>query len=122
MQDAGEVGSDPTPVGRAVRRVREEFARVGAQGWLHARALHGRGEGSGEVGVGADEPTRGRRADRLGGLGTAGCLDDVDISWRDLAWLAMSISDNTAAELLLRRVGIDTVRTLAAELGLVATP
>jgi beta-lactamase class A len=150
MQDAGEVGSDPTPVGRAVRRVREEFARVGAQGWLHARALHGRGEGSGEVGVGADEPvvlasvvkvlvvleyarqsamgqvraderTRVRRADRLGGLGTAGCLDDVDISWRDLAWLAMSISDNTAAELLLRRVGIDTVRTLAAELGLVAT-
>ena len=131
-----------------MREVRELFAGVGAQGWLHARALGG--GTAGEVGVGADEPvvlasvvkilvvleyarqaaagqlraderTRVRAADRLGGLGTAGCLDDVDISWRDLAWLAMSISDNTAAELLLRRVGVDTVRALAAELGLVAT-
>jgi beta-lactamase class A len=147
MADAGDVRSDPTPVALAMREV---FARVGVQGWLHARALDGGGNGDGETGLDADEPvvlasvvkvlivleyarqsaagqlpaserTRVRGADRLGGLGTAGCLDDVDISWRDLAWLAMSISDNTAAELLLRRVGVDTVRALAAELGLAAT-
>ncbi|MFI0895170.1 serine hydrolase [Streptomyces sp. NPDC020983] len=57
-------------------------------------------------------------ADRLGGWGVAGCADDVTMSLRDLAYLAMSVSDNTAADALLRRVGLDTVRLLAAELGL----
>jgi beta-lactamase class A len=123
------------------------IADVGVEGWLHARALDG---APAEVGLRADEPvvlasvvkvlvvleyarqsaagqldpterTRVRAGDRLGGLGTAGFLDDADISWRDLAFLAMSISDNTAAELLLRRVGLDAVRLLAAELGLAAT-
>ncbi len=40
---------------------------------------------------------------------------------RDLAYLAMSLSDNTAADLLFARVGTDNVRSLAAELGLAAT-
>ncbi|MFI1422879.1 serine hydrolase [Streptomyces sp. NPDC020731] len=57
-------------------------------------------------------------ADRLGGWGTAGCLDDVELSLRDLAYFAMSVSDNSAADLLLDRVGLDTVRLLAKELGL----
>jgi beta-lactamase class A len=57
-------------------------------------------------------------ADRLGGWGTAGCLDDVELSLRDLAHFAMSVSDNSAADLLLARVGLDTVRLLAEELGL----
>ncbi|MFI1395934.1 serine hydrolase [Streptomyces sp. NPDC020681] len=57
-------------------------------------------------------------ADRLGGWGTAGCLDDVELSLRDLAYFAMSVSDNSAADLLLARVGLDTVRLLAKELGL----
>jgi beta-lactamase class A len=59
--------------------------------------------------------------DRLGGWGTAGCLDDVELSLRDLAHFAMSVSDNTAADLLLSRVGLDTVRLLAKELGLERT-
>ena len=59
-----------------------------------------------------------RRGDRLGGRGTAGCLDDVEVSLRDLAGLAMSISDNTAADVLFDRVGVDTVQSLAQELGL----
>ena len=67
------------------------------------------------------ERVRVRAADQLGGLGTAACLDAVDISWRDLATFAMSMSDNTAADLLLRRVGLDTVRDLAGELGLAHT-
>jgi beta-lactamase class A len=62
-----------------------------------------------------------RASDRLGGWGTAGCADDVEISLRDLAFFAMSVSDNTAADLLLRRVGADVVPMLAAELGLSRT-
>ncbi|MFI2372744.1 serine hydrolase [Streptomyces sp. NPDC018833] len=58
---------------------------------------------------------------RLGGWGTAGCLDDVEVSLRDLAHFAMSVSDNTAADLLLERVGVDTLNLLAKELGLVRT-
>lgn len=50
--------------------------------------------------------------------GPCGCLDDVELSLRDLAHFAMSVSDNSAADLLLARVGLDTVRLLAEELGL----
>ncbi|GII52491.1 serine hydrolase [Planotetraspora thailandica] len=59
-----------------------------------------------------------QNADRLGGWGTAGCADDAELSLRDLAYFAMSVSDNTAADLLLRRVGADVLPLLAAELGL----
>jgi beta-lactamase class A len=62
-----------------------------------------------------------RAEDRLGGWGTAGCADDVELSLRDLAYFAMSVSDNTAADLLLRRVGLDVVALLAKELGLTRT-
>jgi beta-lactamase class A len=62
-----------------------------------------------------------RAADRLGGWGTAGCADDVELSLRDLAYFAMSVSDNTAADVLMRRIGADTVPLLAAELGLTRT-
>lgn len=64
------------------------------------------------------ERVRVTSVDRLGGWGTAGCLDDVELSLRDLAYFAMSVSDNSAADLLLDRVGLDTVRLLAKELGL----
>jgi beta-lactamase class A len=124
-----------------------EFAAVEVTGRVHVRDVD---DGAIEVGLGADEPVvlasvfkvlliveyarqvvagqldptervRVGAADRLGGVGTAGCLDEVDISWRDLAMFAMSLSDNTAADLLLRRVGLDTVQALAAELGLAST-
>jgi hypothetical protein len=78
-----------------------EFARQAAAGQLDPR-----------------ERVRVTAADRLGGWGTAGCADDVELSLRDLAFFAMSVSDNTAADLLLARVGLDTVRLLAGELGL----
>lgn len=106
--------------------------------------------GCGEIAVGADEPVviasvfkvllvlefarqvaagqldprervRVTGADRLGGWGTAGCADDVELSLRDLAFFAMTVSDNSAADLLLARIGLDTVRLLAGELGLVRT-
>ncbi|MGW7367414.1 serine hydrolase [Streptomyces sp. NPDC054841] len=81
-----------------------EFARQSAAGQLDPRE---------RVRVAAEH--------RLGGWGTAGCADDVELSLRDLAHFAMSVSDNSAADLLLARVGVDTVRLLTAELGLAHT-
>ncbi|GAA4737419.1 serine hydrolase [Phytohabitans rumicis] len=71
--------------------------------------------------VDATERVTVRAGDRLGGWGTAGCADDVELSLRDLAYFAMSVSDNTAADLLMRRIGPDVVPLLAAELGLTHT-
>ncbi|WP_233571117.1 serine hydrolase [Nocardiopsis sp. Huas11] len=59
-----------------------------------------------------------RREDRLGGAGMAGFADDVELSLRDCANLAMTISDNTAADLLEERVGTEPVHLLVRELGL----
>jgi beta-lactamase class A len=123
------------------------FADRGIVVRLHAREI---GDSSAEICVGADEPVvvasvfkvlvavefarqvvagqvdpservRVTASDRLGGVGTAGCSDDVDMSWRDLMLFAMSLSDNTAADLVLRRIGLDTVQLLAGELGLSRT-
>ncbi len=58
---------------------------------------------------------------RLGGWGTAGCVDDLEISLRDLAYFALTVSDNAAADALLSRVGVDTLGMLARELGLERT-
>ncbi len=81
-----------------------EFARQVAAGQLDPR-----------------ERVRVTAADRLGGWGTAGCADDVELSLRDLAFFAISVSDNSAADLLLAQVGLDTVRLLAEELRLDGT-
>ncbi|MEU3246511.1 MULTISPECIES: serine hydrolase [unclassified Streptomyces] len=116
---ASDAPATPVPPGRGVREVAVgadqpvvlasvfkvllvlEFARQVAAGQLDPR-----------------ERVRVTAADRLGGWGTAGCADDVELSLRDLAFFAMSVSDNAAADLLLDRVGLDTVRLLAEELGL----
>ncbi|MGV9676638.1 serine hydrolase [Nocardia sp. NPDC003482] len=131
-----------------MRRTESEeiFARAGVQGWSHVRCL----ECGAETGWRADElvvlssvvkvplvlelarqiaagqldPTdrvRASAADRLGGPGTSGCRDDVEYSLRDAAWLALTVSDNTAADLLFDRVGLENVRALTSELGLSRT-
>lgn len=126
--------------------LREVFAEVGAEAALHAADL----ATGAEIGLRADEPVviasvlkvlialefarqaeagqldpadrvRVREADRLGGTGTAGCLDDVEMSLRDLAAFMMSLSDNTAADLLCDRIGVENLRSLAAELKLTET-
>ncbi|WP_410672949.1 serine hydrolase [Amycolatopsis sp. cmx-4-68] len=124
----------------------EIFEAAGVRGHLHARRL-----GSpAAVGVDADAPVvlasvvkvplayefarqvaaglldpadrvRATAADRLGGTGSAGFADDVEYSLRDAALLALSVSDNTAADLLFDRVGVENVRSLLAELGLTRT-
>ncbi|MBK1785812.1 serine hydrolase [Prauserella sp. ASG 168] len=119
---------------------------AGVRGWLHARCLGC----AGEYGFQPDEPAvlasvvkvplvlelarqasagqldlsdriRITAADRLGGTGTAGCADDVELSLRDAALFTLSLSDNTAADLLFDRVGLDNVRSLLRELGLTRT-
>ncbi|MEV6107566.1 serine hydrolase [Streptomyces sp. NPDC051940] len=136
-----------TPPGRAsaARRIRDTLHAAGADAQLHAVPVQG--PPGPEVGVRADEPAviaslvkillalefarqcaagqldprervRVTARDRLGGWGTSGCADDVELSLRDLAHFALSVSDNAAADVLFDRVGVDTVRLLAAELGL----
>lgn len=143
--DKGETGA-PVPVDTALaeKRIAEVFAAADAEGRLHAVDIDAPGR---ELGLGVDDQVViasvfkillvlefARQAgagqldprervvitapDRLGGWGTAGCADDVEMSLRDLAYFALSVSDNSAADALMRRIGLDTVRLLAAELGL----
>ncbi|MEV6101773.1 serine hydrolase [Nocardia sp. NPDC051981] len=136
----GDDRSEAPPIGG---RITELFRTVGARGYLHAREV----DGDRELGLDADDPvvlasvfkipvvltyarqvvageldpagrTRVTARDRIGGVGTAGCADDVEMSWRDLALFALTMSDNAATDVLLRRVGVDAVRTVLAELGL----
>ncbi|MFI6040402.1 serine hydrolase [Nocardia sp. NPDC051321] len=126
--------------------MQEFFRNAGVRGWVHAQCF----DCGAEAGSGADEPVvlasvvkvplvlefarqvaagqldptdrvRAGGADRLGGVGTAGCHDDVDLSLRDAAFFALTLSDNTAADLLFDRVGLDNVRSLVRELGLEST-
>ncbi|MFF3671202.1 serine hydrolase [Microtetraspora malaysiensis] len=148
--ESGEVvrtaSSVSTSAEEAAYRIRAVFARCGARGFVHAAAL----DGGGELEVDADEPVvlasvfkipialayaRAVHAgeldpaepanvtarDRLGGTGVAGCADDARLSWRDLALFMLSMSDNAATDVLLRRLGLDAVRAVLAELGLSRT-
>ena len=130
----------------AAERLREVFDAAGAVGFVHAREV----DGPGEVCLDADEPvvlasvfkvpvalTYARQAaaglldrtericmtktDREGGIGTDGCADDVEMSWRDLALFMLTMSDNAATDVVLSRVGLDSVRADLAELGLSRT-
>jgi beta-lactamase class A len=55
---------------------------------------------------------------RVGGIGTAGCADDVAMSWRDLALFMMTMSDNAATDTIYHRVGQQAVDAVIADLGL----
>ncbi|MBB2910226.1 beta-lactamase class A [Streptosporangium becharense] len=62
-----------------------------------------------------------RDDDRCGGSGLLGALSGLRWTIRDLAVLTASVSDNTATNALLRRIGLDRVAEDAAGLGLVRT-
>ncbi|BCJ36783.1 serine hydrolase [Actinocatenispora thailandica] len=121
----------------------EVFRRAGGSGWCHVRCIdcdrqcgHAATEPvvlasmvkvplvlefARQVVAGQLDPTarvRLRATDRLGGSGTAGCADHVEMSLRDLARFALSISDNTAADALFAAVGVANVRSLVREVGL----
>ncbi len=123
------------------------FTAAGARGFVHAREIGG---GPGEVALGADDPvvlasvfkipvavayarevvagrldeterTRVGKRYRIGGIGTAGCADDVEMSWRDLALFMLTMSDNAATDVLYHRVGQDAVDRVLADLDLKRT-
>lgn len=125
------------------RRIRRVFNEAGACGFLHAREI----DGEREVAVAADEPVvlasvfkivvavafwreaAAGRIDpaerttvasryRIGGVGTAGCFDDVTMSWRDLVHLMLTLSDNAATDVVHRRIGHGAVEAVLADLGL----
>ncbi|MFJ8854945.1 serine hydrolase [Streptomyces sp. NPDC102437] len=124
------------------------FAEAGAEGFLHAREV-GVPDGP-DVSTGGDDPVvlasvfkipvavayarevaAGRLDEteqtlvtaryRIGGIGTAGCADDVEMSWRDLAHFMLTMSDNAATDLVFHRVGQEAVDRVLADLGLVRT-
>jgi len=124
------------------KKLAEVFAEAGVQGFLYARDI----DGPAEVALAADDPVclasvfkipiclayavevaagRVSRTERLsveprfrdGGIGTSGLADPVELSLRDLALLMMSMSDNAATDVVLERVGLETVNGLLAELG-----
>jgi beta-lactamase class A len=56
-----------------------------------------------------------------GNTGISAMLDPLAISLRDLAYLALAVSDNAAADAVLEHVGLVAVNHALAELGLTAT-
>jgi beta-lactamase class A len=125
--------------------IKPVFDAAGASGFLHAREVGVRG--GPEVCLGADDPVvlasvfkiavavayaREVAAGRLeptarttvtgryrtGGTGTAGCADDVQMSWRDLALNMMVMSDNAATDVIYHRVGRSAVDQVLADVGL----
>ncbi|WP_217143796.1 serine hydrolase [Streptomyces sp. AC627_RSS907] len=128
-------------------RLHAAFADAGVTGWLHAVDI----DSGAQVDAGADQPVCTASVHKLcvlvtlheqaaaglldlteqvecppagrtpGPTGLAAMLDPVRLSLRDAAFLMMSVSDNTAADLLLRRVGLDAVNRTTARLGLTRT-
>ena len=58
---------------------------------------------------------------RIGGIGTAGCADDVQMSWRDVALTMLVMSDNAATDVLYHRLGQPAIDRVIADLGLSRT-
>ncbi|MDN3242635.1 serine hydrolase [Glycomyces tritici] len=63
-------------------------------------------------------PVRITAADRLGGTGVAGFCYDSQIAVWDLASLMMEVSDNSAADLVVKHMGAGALRSLPGRLGL----
>jgi beta-lactamase class A len=123
--------------------IADVFAEAGAEGFVHARELgtdHEFGHHAddpvvlasvfkipvavayaAEVAAGRlDETERTKVTSRyrVGGIGTAGCADDVEMSWRDLALFMMTMSDNAATDVIFHRIGQAAVDKVLADLGL----
>lgn len=127
------------------QEIRAAFAAAGADGFLYAREV-GVPDGP-EVSVAGDEPVvlasvfkvpvavayarevAAGRLDptdrttvtsryRIGGIGTAGCSDDVEMSWRDLVLNMLTMSDNAATDVVFHRVGQAAVDRVLDDLGL----
>jgi len=129
----------------ATSRIDAAFRAVGVRGWVHAVDL----DGGRELVLRADEPVvlasvfkvalvtalyRRHDAGALdvtervgvarrtaGATGVSAMLDPVQLSLRDLAYLAIALSDNAAADALFDTVGDAALTELLDELGLART-
>lgn len=126
----------------ARRTLETAFAEAGVQGHLFAQDIDGRAA----VGLDEDAPValasvfkipialayaceaEAGRLDRTerhpvppglrdGGIGISGCADRVEMSLRDLVGMMLTMSDNAATDVVLRRVGLARVNGLLAGLG-----
>ncbi|MFB7447212.1 serine hydrolase [Streptomyces sp. NPDC056194] len=131
----------------ATRRITAAFTDAGVTGRLHATDI----DTGAALGVGSDTPVPTASVHKLclvatlyrqahlglvdptrpvdipaegrapGSTGLSVMRDAARLSLRDLASLAVAVSDNTAADLLWDALGLDTVNTTMAELGLTHT-
>ena len=129
--------------------VRRRFADAGVRGRLHAVGLHGRR--AREVAVEPDEPVVMASVYKLpllvafcrlvdageidpgepvtvpvagrtpGPTGLSVLRDPVTMSWRDLMAMTITLSDNTAADVVLARVGLDRLHATLQTFGLSGT-
>ncbi len=125
----------------------ELMADVGATGYVHARDI----DDDAEVGLNADtlvviasvfkigvalelarqyssgelDPLRRVRVSVddhvMGPTGLSGMLDEADLSLRDLSYLMMTVSDNTATDVIMNLVGLERVNATLRTLGLEQT-
>ncbi|MFF7251247.1 serine hydrolase [Embleya sp. NPDC008237] len=137
-------GQEPIEPAKTIRDI---FDAAEVDGYLHVRDL----DGDDEVDYRADTPVvlasvfkipialeyarqaASGRLDRAGrhlvtaadkegdGIGTDGCMHDVEMSARDLAYMMMTMSDNAATDVVLGLVGRKNVRATLDELGCHAT-
>lgn len=136
-----------TAVENYAEMIAEAAARVGASVFAHAIDL---GTGR-EIGVGSDEPVVAASVFKvpvlteyvrqvaageldptsrvrilaseatLGPTGLSVFLDEAEWSLRDLATSMITVSDNTATDVLMGRVGVDRINATMTELGLEGT-
>lgn len=130
-----------------LERIRGEFDAAGVDGFLHAidvdrgRELSHQGdqlvvlasvfkipllvEFERQVAAGQIDPRARARVPASfrvpGPTGLSSMLDDVDLSWRDLAQIMIAVSDNTATDFLCETIGLDNVNATLRELGLTQT-
>lgn len=128
--------------------IRSVFQDAGATGFLHVREVGG--ETDAEIAVDADAPVvlasvfkiavavAFERAVssgalhseerpivtaryRRGGVGLAGLQDDATMSWRDLAHLMITLSDNAATDIVFHRIGRGAIDAVLVDLALDVT-
>ncbi|QCQ92532.1 serine hydrolase [Rhodococcus sp. SGAir0479] len=129
-------------------RFAELFADAGVRGWVHAVPVRG---AAAETGLDADAPVVMASVYKLpvlvtfcrmvdsgdldpreqvtlepegrtpGPTGISQFLDPVRLSWRDAVRSMMTLSDNAAADEVLRRIGVDRVNETMQTLGLHST-
>lgn len=135
----------------AAERIDAVFADAGCNGWLHARVVGQPSGSAAVLSLGGEQPVvpasvykvvllvaaaRAVDAGRIdprarvvvdpaaatpGPTGIATLSDPVELSVRDLLRSMIAVSDNAAAGVLMRLVGLDAVQATARDLGLHGT-